>query len=188
MSPFLPRVLAFVALIAAAVGAQAPAAGPGQEPTFTPAFKGQTNAPPPDRPSPFTVEVIAKGLAHPWSMQFLPDGRMLVTERPGRIRIVDRQGRLGDPIANVPAVRVVAGEGLHDVVLDPQFAKNRLIYITYFAPPTGQAGGPILGPQWQQWLMRAPGERMKDPIGIDRVARARLSSDEKRLEDVKPLL
>ena len=188
MSQFLPRVLAVVALTAAAAGAQAPAAGPGQEPTFTPAFKGQTNAPPPDRPSQFTVEVIAKGLAHPWSMQFLPDGRMLVTERPGRIRIVDRQGGLGDPIAGVPAVRVVAGEGLHDVALDPQFAKNRLIYISYFAPPAGQPGGAIAGPEWQQWLMRAPNERMKDPIGVDRVARGRLSNDEKTLEDVKPII
>src|SRR5437660_7457426 len=134
MDSILTRTLGIVVLAATAIGAQAPAGGPGQEPTFTPAFKGQTNAPPPDHPSQFAVEVIAKGLAHPWSLQFLPDGRMLVTERPGRIRIVDRQGRLGDPIAGVPAVRVVAGEGLHDVVLDPQFAKNRLIYMSYFAP------------------------------------------------------
>src|SRR5438046_4768454 len=126
MDRSLPRAFVLVVLAAAAAAAQAPTAGPGQEPTFTPAFKDQTNAPPPERPSQFAVEVVAKGLAHPWSLQFLPDGRMLVTERPGRIRIVDRQGRLGDPIAGVPAVRVVAGEGLHDVALDPQFAKNRL--------------------------------------------------------------
>jgi glucose/arabinose dehydrogenase len=75
--------------------------------------------------------VVAKGLAHPWALAFLPDGRMLVTERPGRMRIVERDGRLGEPLAGLPPVVAAGQGGLLDVVLHPQFASNRLVYWTY---------------------------------------------------------
>ena len=80
------------------------------------------------------VVVVAKGLSHPWSLAFLPDGGMLVTERPGRLRII-RNGALDpQPIAGVPAVRAMGLSGLLDVVLHPKFAENRFVYLTYTKP------------------------------------------------------
>src|SRR5687768_3109456 len=66
----------------------------------------------------FKPETIAKGLEHPWAVAFLPDGRFLVTERPGRMRVVDGNGRLGAPLAGVPEVVARGQGGLLDVVLD----------------------------------------------------------------------
>jgi glucose/arabinose dehydrogenase len=78
-----------------------------------------------------SVTTVADGLAHPWSLAFLPDGRMLVTERPGRLRYVDAKGALSAPIANVPAVFAERQGGLLDVVLDPDFGTNSTIYLSY---------------------------------------------------------
>jgi glucose/arabinose dehydrogenase len=77
---------------------------------------------------------VASGLEHPWGMAFLPDGRVLVTERPGRLRIIGRDGRVGDPIEGVPAVDATGQGGLLDVVLDPEFAANRTVYLSYAEP------------------------------------------------------
>ena len=74
---------------------------------------------------------IASGLAHPWGLAFLPDGRMLVTERPGRMRIVSARGEIGPPLAGLPAVDARSQGGLLDVALDPKFADNRLVYWSY---------------------------------------------------------
>lgn len=83
---------------------------------------------PPTRVRPVTV---ATGLWHPWSLAFLPDGDMLVTERNGKLRVV-RDGRLDpDPIAGVPAVHSVRLSGLMEILLHPQFAQNHLVYLTY---------------------------------------------------------
>ena len=80
------------------------------------------------------VSVVTKGLEHPWSLVFLPDGSMLVTERPGRLRLV-RDGKLDPrPITGVPAVRLIGNSGLMDVALHPKFAENKLIYLTYNKP------------------------------------------------------
>lgn len=76
------------------------------------------------------VEVV-RGLDHPWSLAFLPDGRMLVTERVGRLRIVGRDGRLSGPLAGLPAVDASGQCGLLDVALDPRFADNARIYWSY---------------------------------------------------------
>ncbi len=76
------------------------------------------------------VEVV-RGLDHPWSLAFLPDGRMLVTERVGRLRIVGRDGRLGAPLGGLPSVDAGGQCGLLDVVLDPKFADNTRIYWSY---------------------------------------------------------
>jgi len=84
-----------------------------------------------------SVETIARGLDHPWGLAFLPDGRMLVTERPGRLRIVTREGKLSPAIANVPQVRASGQGGLHDVVLDRDFASNRTIYFCFAEPASG---------------------------------------------------
>jgi len=77
------------------------------------------------------VVEIAGGLEHPWSLAFLPDGRLLVTERPGRLRIVCRDGAISPPIAGVPAVFAQGQGGLLDVALDPDFASNTMIYFSY---------------------------------------------------------
>src|SRR5437762_9413677 len=68
------------------------------------------------------VETIARGLDHPWGLAFLPDGRMLVTERPGRLRVVTHNGKLSPPVTGVPQVRASGQGGLHDIVLDRDFA------------------------------------------------------------------
>ena len=89
---------------------------------------------------PFRVMTIATGLEHPWGLAFLPDGRMLVTERPGRLRVVTPQGKLSEPVAGVPAVYEVGQGGLLDVALDPDFAANRLVYLS-FAEADGEVAG-----------------------------------------------
>ena len=78
-----------------------------------------------------TVETVASGLVHPWALAFLPDGRILVTERPGRLRIVDRNGRLSEPLAGVPDVVARGQGGLLDVAIDPSFNENQLVYLSY---------------------------------------------------------
>jgi glucose/arabinose dehydrogenase len=86
------------------------------------------------------VATVAEGLEHPWGVAFLPDGRALVTERPGRLRIVGTDGKLGEPLAGVPAVSATGQGGLLDVQLDPEFAKNRLVYLSYAEPREGGNG------------------------------------------------
>src|SRR6185312_430099 len=73
------------------------------------------------------VETVVGGLAHPWALAFLPDGRMLVTERPGRMRIATPDGKLSAPLAGVPRVFASGQGGLHDVALDRNFTQNRTI-------------------------------------------------------------
>ena len=84
-----------------------------------------------------SVETIASGLANPWSLAFLPDGRMLVTEKRGQLRIVGRDGKLSEPVAGMPPVRSGGQGGLHDVTLDRGFAENRTIYWCF----ANEAGG-----------------------------------------------
>jgi glucose/arabinose dehydrogenase len=84
-----------------------------------------------------TVETVARGLDHPWGLAFLPDGRMLVTERPGRLRVVTRDGKLSPPITGVPQVRASGQGGLHDVVLDRDFGSNKTIYLCFAEPASG---------------------------------------------------
>jgi glucose/arabinose dehydrogenase len=87
------------------------------------------------------VETVAKGLEHPWGLAFLPDGRMLVTERPGRLRIVDQKGGVSKPLGGVPKVFAEGQGGLLDVALDPKFAGNRLVYLSYAEPGEGGTAG-----------------------------------------------
>jgi glucose/arabinose dehydrogenase len=83
--------------------------------------------------------VVARGLEHPWGLAFLPDGRLLVTERAGRMRIVERDGRLGTPLEGLPPVAAAGQGGLLDVALHPQFADNRLVYWTFAEAGDGGA-------------------------------------------------
>ena len=100
-------------------------------------------APPPDRPAPpkaaeapvvktgYKVSEVAKGLDHPWSLAFLPDGSILVTERAGRLRLITGGKLQPQPIGGVPPVHTGSQAGLFDVVLHPKFAENQFIYLTY---------------------------------------------------------
>ena len=161
-----------------------------QAPKPKPAFPGQTEAPAPSKASPkLTVETITTRLNGPWSLAFLPDGNFLVTEGAGTMRTVRPDGVVSAPIAGVPGVKVVAAQGLHDVVLDAAFARNRLLYFTYFAPPPGEE--PALWPNeffYEQVWTKSLAERRTMSLGIERVARARLSEDNKKLENVQVLV
>ena len=131
----------------------APAGQAGAAPA--PAARGGTpaaiNWPSPSLPaSPIVLDTaiqrsvrlfVTKGLNQPWSMAFLPDGGILVTERPGRLRII-RNGELDPtPVAGVPAVRAQGLAGLMDLALHPRFSENRWVYLTYHKPAADAPGG-----------------------------------------------
>jgi aldose sugar dehydrogenase len=123
--------------------AQAPAkpveTEPPNAPDQKPAFEGQTRAPLVTANVQFDVQTVAKGFDRPWAVAFLPDGRMLVTEKPGRLRLVATDGKLSE-VKGVPKVDARGQGGLLDVILDPQFASNQTIYISY-AEPRGKGNG-----------------------------------------------
>jgi glucose/arabinose dehydrogenase len=121
-----------------------------------PAVQAQTGS-----ASAIRTEVVAKGLEHPWGLAFIDNGRMLVTERPGRLRLVQPDGDIGAPIEGVPKVDVGGQGGLLDVVVDTRFARSRTIYFCYSEP--GDSGNSTA------------------------LASARLSEDARRLEQVKIL-
>ncbi|WP_225191292.1 PQQ-dependent sugar dehydrogenase [Sinorhizobium alkalisoli] len=106
------------------------------------------------------VETLTTGLEHPWAVEALPDGALIVTERPGRLRIL-RDGKLSAPISDVPEVAAHGQGGLLDVALDPQFATNRTLYLTFAARGEGGYGTVV--------------------------ARAVLSEDEERLTNVEEI-
>ena len=88
----------------------------------------------------FHLVKLTDGLEHPWGLAFLPDGRMLVTERPGRLRIVDDGWLTPDPVAGVPEVWEDGQGGLLDVALHPDFAENGLVYLSYASPDDDDEG------------------------------------------------
>jgi len=92
-------------------------------------------------PGVVRAETVARGLEHPWGLAFLPDSRMLVTERPGRLRLVGKDGRISALLAGVPAVQARGQGGLLDVALDPRFGENRLVYLSYAEPGDGGTAG-----------------------------------------------
>lgn len=87
-----------------------------------------------------TAETVASGLVNPWAIAFLPDGRALITERPGRLRLLSPTGQLSAPIAGVPVVFAQGQGGLLDVALDPQFAQNQHVYLSYAEAGPGGSG------------------------------------------------
>jgi glucose/arabinose dehydrogenase len=96
-----------------------------------PATAQITKAPAQQSSRPVKAETFAKGLVHPWGLAFLPDQRLLVTERPGRLRLIDKEGQLAPPISGVPEVYASGQGGLLDVALAPDFASSQLIYLSY---------------------------------------------------------
>ncbi len=135
-------------------------------PAFQPAFPQQTRAPAVDSGVELQVETVADGLVHPWGIAPLPGGAAgggyLVTERPGRMRHVSAEGAVSDPIAGVPEVFAQKQGGLLDVAVSPDFASDRTVYFTYSKP-------------------------MGDGLSATAAARARLSGDMTRLEDVRDI-
>jgi glucose/arabinose dehydrogenase len=135
----------YLAALALAAGSlQSPAAGergcaPSETreanvPSQRPAFPGQTRACAIRSEAAFDVVVLAKGLEKPWAVEPLPGGDLLVTEKPGRLRIVSAAGAPGEPIAGVPAVDARGQGGLLDVALSLTFASDRTIYWSYAEP------------------------------------------------------
>ncbi len=106
-------------------------------------------------------QTVATGLQNPWALAFLPQGRFLVTERPGRLRVVQPDGRVGAPLAGLPEIAAQGQGGLLDLLLDSDFASSRLVYFCYAEPASVGNGNSTA------------------------LARARLSDDESRLEDVR---
>jgi aldose sugar dehydrogenase len=161
----------------------APAWADSPEPT--PAFPGQTDAPAPAKASPaLKTETLVSGLTGAWSLAFLPDGRFLVTNA-GQMRIASTRGVVSAPLKGLPDIKQVGAEGLHDVVLDPDFARNRTLYFAYFSPLKGEPGGsfPLADLYDNVWSVPLAQRRVMK-IGIERVARAKLSADNLGLEDV----
>jgi glucose/arabinose dehydrogenase len=123
------------------------------------AFPGQTRACGIKSSTAFQLVVLAKGLDRPWAVEPLPGGDLLVTEKPGRMRIVSAKGEVGPPIAGMPRVDARGQGGLLDAALSPGFEKDRTVFWSYSEPRDGGNG--------------------------TAVARARVSADQRRLEDVQ---
>lgn len=115
---------------------------------------------------PIQTEVVARDLAQPWAVAFIEDGRFLVTERGGQLRVIEADGRAGEPVQGVPPVVVGGQGGLLDVITDSDYARNRTIYFCYSEP--GQADG-------------------VRNVNSTALASARLSADRRQLEQVKVL-
>jgi glucose/arabinose dehydrogenase len=109
-------------------------------PEFQPAFPGQTRAPAVKTRTALQVTEIAGGFNKPWAIAFLPDGRMLVTEKPGGLRIVTPQGQKSEPVSGLPRVDARGQGGLLDVELGPDFSRSGQIYWTYYEPRQGGNG------------------------------------------------
>jgi glucose/arabinose dehydrogenase len=132
---------------------------PANNPDQQPAFVGQTRAPGVKTEQAMSHTVVASGLAHPWGLAAMPDGRWLVTEKPGRLRIITAHGQIGEPVAGLPAVDARGQGGLLDVIVSPGFGQDRMIYWSYSEP---RQGG-----------------------NATSVARGRLSDDGSRVDDVQ---
>jgi glucose/arabinose dehydrogenase len=107
----------------------------------------------------FRVSVIAGGLVNPWGLALLPDGRMLVTERPGRVRLVGTDGRLSGPLEGTPATVANRQGGMLDVVLHPRFAGNGFVYLCHVTAGEGGSSSTIT-------RLRLAGERLVEPRTI----------------------
>ncbi|MBS1974005.1 MAG: PQQ-dependent sugar dehydrogenase, partial [Bacteroidetes bacterium] len=125
-----------------------------------PAFAGQTRAVAVITKTPYEVTVVNDKLSHPWSLAFMPDGKILITEKRGTLRIVSTDGTVSDTLSGMPRVVNMADGGLLDLVLDPDFKNNRTFFFSYDEPRKSGANGIA-------------------------VASARLSNYEKRVENVK---
>jgi aldose sugar dehydrogenase len=125
---------------------------------YKPAFQGQTRAPGIKTTTPFESRVLTSSLKNPWGIGVLPDGRLLITEKGGTMRIVTTAGQVGESISGIPAVNSAGQGGLLGITVDPDFGSNRMVY----------------------WVFS-----QKTPDGnLTAVAKGKLSADEKRMENV----
>jgi glucose/arabinose dehydrogenase len=106
-----------------------------------PALAAITDAPARKSRSAPKVETFARGLVNPWGLAFLPDGRALVTERPGRMRLIAKDGSLSQPLGGVPQVLATRQGGLLDVALSPDFASSKLVYFSFSEPRSDGTNG-----------------------------------------------
>lgn len=149
-----------LALLAAPAFAADPVPqGPKNVPDFAPAFPEQTRAPAMESGVDLDVETIADGLVHPWGVAPMLGGGFIVTERPGRMRLVAADGTVSDPLTGIPEVLAEKQGGLLDVALSPEFATDRMVYFTYSKP-------------------------MGDGLSATAAARGTLAGDGSGLEDV----
>jgi len=147
MRPIILAASASLLVLAAACGANgqdAPAAPgapvetrPANNPDQKPAFEGQSRAPGVQTAVAMAHAVMASGLVHPWGLALLPDGQWLVTEKPGRMRVISAEGQIGAPIMGLPAVDARGQGGLLDVIVGPSFGQDRMIYWSYAEPREG---------------------------------------------------
>lgn len=155
-------LLAAPAFAAAALADPVPQSvpqGPKNVPDLAPAFPEQTRAPAMTTGVALDVDTVADGLVHPWGVAPMPGGGFLVTERPGRMRLVAADGAVSEPLDGIPEVYAEKQGGLLDVALSPEFATDRTVYFTYSKP-------------------------MGDGLSATAAARGTLSEDRSRLEDV----
>ena len=135
-----------------------------------PQWAGQTKAPRVAVSLPYVVETVSTGIANGYSIEFMPDGRILLVERPGRLRIIETSGQISAPLGGLPPIFAGGPQGLVGAIADREFAANRTVYLAYTAPdPKASSPAPRLA-------------------GVLTVARARLSADSTRIEEIKVLL
>lgn len=158
VAPLLSPVVAL--MLTSPVMAEPVPTGPPNSPSQTPAFEGQTRAAQIEETIELDAQTVADGLEHPWGLAFLPGGDMLVTERPGRLRLITPQGDVSEPLEGLPEVDARGQGGLLDVSLAPDFADSRWVYLSYAEP-------------------------REDGRNATAVARGRLSENRTRLTDVE---
>lgn len=165
--PALPLAVALVlaSLATGCARADSSTAGPGApletrppNSDYKPAFPGQTRAPGVRSEVALQVTPVVTGLQRPWAFDFLPDGRMIVTEIEGRIRIAGTDGRLSAPAAGLPKVDARDQGGLLDVAVDPDFARNQTIFFSYAEPRQGGNGTALARAR----LVDGPQPRLED--------------------------
>ncbi|MCP5381007.1 MAG: PQQ-dependent sugar dehydrogenase [Kordiimonadaceae bacterium] len=168
---------------------------PGLEPP-APAYPGQTRAPIADQSSPVELKVLKDGLYLPWGIAPLPSGNILMTEMTGRLSVVAPDGSSMKMVSGLPPIRGYWYMGLMDVLLDPDFEKNRMVYFSYFGPPEGENGNGLHGStkEWgdaykattalhDEWKEKDEAYKKAHPFDRRFIGRGRLSDDETKIEN-----
>ena len=143
-----------------------------------PEWAGQTHAPRVSVSVPYATEVVSTGITNGYSIEFMPDGRILLVERPGRLKIIDRSGQISAPVAGLPPIYAGGPQGLVGAIADREFATNHTVYLAYTAADPNVSSPPGLS-------------KVEGPprlAGVLTIARARLSADSGRVEDVRVIL
>jgi len=175
---FYPGIYIFIIAVVSPAAVGAAEADPFANPP-APAFAGQTGADAPAISSTYKVEVIATDLQRPRSLVALPDGNLLVADGKGPVRIGSPEGGMSDPLPGMPPVRSVDSRGLMDISPAYDFAQSRQIFMAFPAPPPGEPGGEVSA------QVRTRAAQRGEVFQVNRIARARLSNDNSRIEDVE---